>query len=189
VRIGCDVDGVLFDFHGAACHLLNVHKGYHLRREDVVEWDFIPRMVGREDYAWLFDPQGGIKEGLFRYGHIVKNAIEALSQLRQAGHELVIITHRPKVAVQDTVDWLSYCRFRPAAIHILSDEQPKKTVECDLYIDDKPQTIADVMVNTGAHAIVFDRPWNRVPIAGDKNERFFRAEGWDQVVERIESIV
>ena len=189
MRLGVDVDGVLFDFHGAACHLLNVHKGYHLRREDVQEWDYIPRMVGREDYAWLFKPDGGIEAGLFRFGHIIKSAIEGIHAIRDMGHELVIITHRPAVAVQDTLDWLSYCRFKPAEVRILSDESPKTNVAADVYIDDKPETISAVMLNTGAQAIIFDQAWNHLSLPGDQDAtRFYRAHGWDEVFARIESL-
>lgn len=188
MRIGVDLDGVVYSYQSAACHLLNTYRGYNLDWRDWNTWDWIHQVSTKEDQQWLMSE--GITKGLFRYGHIQKNAIEGIGGLREMGHDIVFITHRPPAAVQSTLDFLSYARLSPSAVHILSNEEPKKSIECDVYVDDKPQTIADIVVNTPKHGILYAQRWNRGVVAGEGScERFYRAYGWMDVVKRVAEIV
>lgn len=181
LRIACDIDGVLYSYDSCARYLLRTELGYKDLIYPSADWGYIKRMVEPQDWQWLWTE--GVKLGLFRYGHVVTGAIEGVRALKRLG-DVIFVTHRPAVAVQDTCDWLSYARFEPAGVHILSDHQPKTSIPADIYIDDRQENIAGVMLgSSGADAICFDQPWNQGSIAGDNQPRFWRAKGWPRVVE------
>jgi hypothetical protein len=186
VIIVCDLDGVVYEWGRTARYMLKEYKGYNNLKDEAPDWDYYERMVSIEDWKWLWTE--GIKLGLYRYGHVIKGAILGIRGLQDLGNSVVFVTHRPKSAVQDTLDWLSYVRLQPAGVHILTNQEMKTSVPADLYIDDKPETISDVMLNSNAHAVVFNQPWNQVAIAGDTDPRFHRAKGWDDVVRIVKAI-
>jgi 5'(3')-deoxyribonucleotidase len=179
--IALDVDGVCYSFDSCARYLLRTERGYKNLIYPSTDWDYIERMVEPRDWEWLWTE--GVSLGLFRYGHVVTGAIEGVRKLRRLG-DVVFVTHRPTVAVQDTLDWLSYARFEPAGVHILSENQPKTSVPADVYIDDRRENLAAVMLSgSGADAVCFDQPHNQGNIPGDNQPRFWRAIGWPRVVE------
>ena len=185
--IACDLDGVCFDYDGAARYMLRHYRGQKHLIYPSTDWDYIERMVSPEDWQWLQNEAP--KLGLYRYGHVIRGAIVGIHAIQERGHEIHFVTHRPKLAVQDTLDWLSYVRLRPAGVRILTDQEPKRDMGADLYIDDKRETIADIMVNTGRKAICFDQPWNQGGLPGDQDKtRFFRAHDWNEVVEGVDAL-
>jgi 5'(3')-deoxyribonucleotidase len=189
MKIACDLDGVAYEWHTAVVYMLNNYRGYHLDWRDWTDWNWIERVVTPEDWEWLWTD--AIDLGLYRYGHVIKGAIIGIQELQRNGHEVVFVTHRPKSAVQDTLDWLSYVRLRPSGVHILTAEEAKTSVPADLYIDDKKENIQDVAVNSSKKIIAFDQPWNKGPLAGEsegEGTRFRRAYGWEDVVKAVEEM-
>jgi 5'(3')-deoxyribonucleotidase len=123
-------------------------------------WDYIKENIDPEDWKWLW--VNAVPLGLFRYGHMVRDARVGLEALRDAGHKLILITHRPAMALQDTLEWVTfYFKGVPLdGFHFLSNGEDKSTIEWDLLIDDKVENIEDA-VRAGRRAILFDQPWNR----------------------------
>ena len=159
MRIGVDLDGVVYRFSDTANYLIKAHFGIEI--PEWSSWDFAPdylRSIGAPDvWSWLWTH--GIDLGLFRYGSIYKGSREALIQLSELG-DLVVITARPKTAVNDTLEWLAYQRFPTSEVHILSGA-PKSTVKCDVYIDDSADNVLELHTNTDGVVFLADRPWNR----------------------------
>ena len=189
MRVGVDVDGVLYEWEKTARYLLRTQSGYSnaapLKRESDC-WDYIQQVVNPEDWDWLWAE--GVGLGLFRYGHIVKGAIEGVRALHAAGHELVVITHRPSCAVRDTLDWLSFIQLPFAGIHILSDGQPKSTVRADILIDDKFSNIQDWALGKAPrrYGLLFNRTWNEEEL--NHGPHFERVYGWHGVVDTMRRI-
>lgn len=184
LRFGIDVDGVLYHFHKTAVYMLNSQRGYSLDVNDWSEWDWLKHQVKNNDYQWLWS--AGVKNGLFRYGHMYKGAIEGLHALSALG-DVVIITHRPKAAVQDTMDWLSFFKMPVTEVYLMTEGQAKSAVKCDLYVDDKVENIKDYLYNTKGVALLWDRPWNHMtPIDADcssvEPNRAGRVNTWEEVV-------
>jgi len=179
MRFGIDVDGVLYHFQKTACYMLNSMKGYNLNYEDWTYWNWPKDVVSKKDWNWLWDE--GVKLGLFRYGHLYKGAIEGLRALSKLG-DIVIITHRPRSASKDTLDWLAYLNLPISEVHLMTEGQPKSQVKCDLYVDDKPENIEDFISNTAGEPLLWRRPWNSTfepgeyPLFGVVNE-------WKEVVD------
>jgi uncharacterized HAD superfamily protein len=143
-------------------------------------WDWAQTQVEKEDWSWLWSK--GVKKGLFRYGHMHPGTIEGVSALAKLG-KIVVITHRPDRATQDTMDWLSFNRLPISEVHVLSgggSKQPKSAVPCDIYIDDRISVVAEIEVTRpDSRALLWDRPWNQT----EGFDPLVRINSWTQAVQ------
>lgn len=185
-RFGLDVDGVMYQFQKTALYMLNSMRGYNLKLEDWTYWNQPKDCVKNNDWQWLWS--GGVKDGLFRYGHLYKGTIEAVRTLNILG-DVVVITHRPRNAVQDTLDWLAYLRLPFVEIHLLTEGQAKSAVKCDMYVDDKPENVEDFVHNTEGLALLWDRPWNNQWIPALFTMRETRVFSWQDVIDNAQGVV
>lgn len=170
MRIGLDVDGILYQWEKTARYMLRevlpdspyTVDGPMGKVQSC--WTYIEDNISKEHSKWLWSE--GVRLGLFRHGHMYPGTIEAVRRLARRG-EIVIITHRPAKAVQDTLAWLAYHQLPLSEIHILSNQEPKSLIaNLDVFLDDKPENCTD-MLKTGAEVCLWDRPWNqREPVDG-----------------------
>jgi 5'(3')-deoxyribonucleotidase len=166
-RIAVDCDEVLYSWERTARYLLRkVWKGgvngYDLS-QPFSKW-LVAEQVGVPAYEWLFSPEGGIKSGLFRHGHVITNAMLGIRALKSEGYDLLLVTHRPEDAVQDTIAWIDFHFGKEdpypwSGVSILSGGEPKTSVEWDLIIDDSPKT-CEAALMAGRKAIAFKAAWN-----------------------------
>ena len=166
MRIGLDVDGVLYQWDKTARYMLreilpgSTYSKYGPLGRTSTHWGYIQENVSKDDWSWLW--KEGVAMGLFRYGHSFPGMVKDVRALAEKG-DLVIITHRPQQAVNDTLDWLSYQKLPLSDVHLLTRQEPKSSVrpECDVYIDDKPENCADLARNTSGKVFMMSRDWNR----------------------------
>lgn len=208
MRIGLDIDGVIYNWEKTARYMLRevlpdspyrsnydeVHKGGFLYQESL-SWDYIQEHVSKEHWNWLWNE--GVKLGLFRHGHLYPGSIQAIRQLAEIG-DVVLITHRPKQAVNDTLDWISFQRLPLAGVHLLTNQEPKSSVKpaCDVYLDDKPENVTDLCRNSGAKMVgLVVRPWNINyfhPQVIDPEPKGLpyaeRIRSWPEFVERVRAL-
>ena len=190
MKIALDCDGVLYEFERTARYMERAYRGYAREGpmgKESTRWDYIKEHVKPEDWNWLWSV--AVKLGLWRYGHVVQGALKGIQELTKAGHELIVITARPTNAIPDTVAWLNFIQKPEAGvfftgIHILSNGEPKSIIKADVLVDDKPENVWEWM-EAGRIAILFDRPWNRTPLATDA---IVRARDWPDVVSIIEEL-
>lgn len=160
-RIGVDLDGVVYKWSDTARYLLKWKFGLEIGES--LHWDYIVERCTDQQWKWLWeaDEDGGIGRGLFRHGHCYKGSFEALKELDQLG-DIVIITHRPKTALTDTLDWLSFQQVPASTVHVMYREEAKSSVkpECGIYVDDKASNVIDLHENTGGKVVLWNRPWN-----------------------------
>jgi 5'(3')-deoxyribonucleotidase len=161
VRIAVDLDGVCYEFQRTYRYMIGEYRGVAMPpvSEFWTHWDAQKDYGRPADHRWMWD--GGVRLGLFRYGHMVQGARRGLEQLAEDGHELLVVTSRPAAAVLDTVEWISlFFKDIPlAGIHILSNQEPKSVIRADLLIDDRPENIYE-WSGAGREAILFEQPWN-----------------------------
>lgn len=159
--IALDLDGVCYEFDRTARYMLRKFRGIDGLENESTKWEYTESFpqVSHQDVDWLWN--GGVKRGLFRYGHMVKDfriGTEALAK----EHKLIVVTHRPERATNDTLEWVGHF-FRDIPLfgfHMFSSRTEKTTVEWDLLIDDKPANVENA-INHGRKAIIFDRAYNR----------------------------
>lgn len=160
VRVGVDLDGVLYDWAGTTRFLLNHYLGYALPPlEDwCTSWDALKNAVQPEDWAWVWSE--GIEKGLFRHGHVYTGSMMALEVL-SAFADIVVITHRPLAAGGDTLRWLAHHQVPLTELHLLVRQEPKSGVVCDVYVDDGAHNVRDLAAaHPAARVLLWRRPWN-----------------------------
>lgn len=164
MRLGIDLDGVVADFNRGWVHLYNRQFGTSLDPGEVDAWDGIPGLTHFEDmgdfWRWSSDLDG---RTLFWHLEPYPGAVEALHDLDRDGHQIVIITTKPRFAVDDTRQWIAEHRLPVSEIHILED---KWTVDCDVYLDDGPHILPRLVARRPDRVVCrYVRPWNH-PVAG-----------------------
>jgi 5'(3')-deoxyribonucleotidase len=183
-RVGLDLDGVVYEWDKTARYMLRevcpVPMTSYVRRlleEESRSWDYIEDCVPPAAWNWLWSE--GVRLGLFRYGHVVRGAINGVRELSRFA-DIEVITHRPANAVEDTLGWLSFMKLPLRGVHLLTHQEPKAAVKpaFDLYIEDKPEN-CNGLSQIGS-VIMFARPWNE---GAYLYERVHRVEGWPAVLE------
>lgn len=166
MRIGLDIDGVLYEWERTARYMLrevlpdSPYKADGPLGQPSTHWNYIKQHVAPEHFKWLWNE--GVELGLFRYGHLHKGAVQAVRFLSTIA-DVSLITSRPRSAMDDTMTWLAHLRLPITGISTPGPKQPKSSVkpECDVYLDDKPENCEDLAANTKARGVfLLDRPWN-----------------------------
>lgn len=188
MRIGLDIDGCIYQWDRTARYLLREvlpNSPYkEVLQQEAQSWDWIQEHVSKEHWQWLWTE--GVRLGLFRYGFLCTGSVQAIRELAE-DHEIVLITHRPKQAVGDTLAWLGLMNLPIAGLHLLTNQEPKSGVRpaCDVYLDDKPENVYDLNQNVGGSWVyLMDRPWNQLadwPGA-------WTVKNWTEFVERVRAI-
>ena len=185
MRIGLDLDGVCYEWQRTYMYMLRAYRGYSRDLMSDIEswthWNWHKENVSKQDNDWMWSE--GIRLGLFRYGHLYPGTVKAVNELSSLG-DVVVITSRPKRAAQDTFDWISYNKLPVQEVHITNggNKSDIKPV-CDVYIDDGPHVIDDLIDNTPSAALLWDRPWNRTP-----SRCTARVSTWDEVLNFVEGM-
>ena len=198
MRIGLDIDGVLYKWDKTARYMLrkvlpdSPYRESNTLHVESQSWDYVQNKVRPEHWEWLWTE--GVRLGLFRYGHLYPGTIQAVRELAKIG-EVVLITHRPKQAVNDTLDWISFQRLPLAGVHLLTNQERKSSVkpECDVYLDDKPENVSDLAAFTDARLIgLMRRPWNEhilIPaMSGFQPGRVYGYRNWSAFIEEVRAL-
>lgn len=159
-RVLVDLDGVVYDFHSTLKYLIETHFGIQLPpvQELFDRWDGHKRYITVDMEHWLWT-EGVEKFGLFRHGHVLKGAIDGLQQL-SVENDIIIGTHRPPNARQDTLEWIAFNRIPCKEVVLLWNEEPKAWVDADVIIDDKPDNVLDFIIGA-RYGVLWSRPWNQ----------------------------
>ncbi len=165
MRLGIDLDGVVADFNAGWIHRYNAEFTGDVALDAVRHWNAIPELTHFEDMEAFWAWARGEKDAgsLFRHLETYPGAVDTLERLDRLGHDIVILTAKPRWAIHDTFAWLAEHRLPTEEVHIT---WIKERVPCDVYLDDAPHVI-DRIHRARPEALVcrFVRPWNR-PVTG-----------------------
>lgn len=103
----------------------------------------------------------GADAGFIFSGPARPNAAWSIQAIKQAGHEVIIITDRqfgysPAVSHNATLNWLAEHDIPYDDIYFSAD---KTCVKTDIFIEDKLQNY-DALVEVGTPCVLINRPWN-----------------------------
>lgn len=145
----------------------NAEFGTELTSDLVSYWDALADLTHFEDirdfWRWARDHGG---HSIFRHLDCYPDALPALTRLTEAGHDVVVITAKPRWAVHDTYAWIADRRLPTREVHVRHD---KFRVACDVYLEDSPQQLAELRQRRpDATVCRMVRPWNR-PIDGARD--------------------
>lgn len=158
MRIGFDLDGVLYDFTDG----LRRSVPQELRGPDATRWNFFNDWgISNADFPAL--AREGVRNRiLFWTGSPLPGAITATNVLKEAGHEIVIITHRGvfgeglPLSREATKYWLTEYGITYDEL-ILSED---KTVGLtDFMIDDKVENY-EALRAAGTQGFLMNQLWN-----------------------------
>lgn len=179
MRIGFDVDGVLYNWHSS----VRQHLGFDLEQApDPTAWHF------HETWGLTSEEFGqavvsGIESGvIFAVGEAMPGAVETFKRLRELGHTIHIVTDcgsfgPPGVAHGARVKWLIE---HDLPFDTITFGKDKAVADVDFFIDDKPENI-DMMKGQGVAAYLLDQPWNQDYDAGRR--RIYSLEEYADIVE------
>ena len=157
MKIGVDLDGVVLEFQRTWARLyeewfdilvptagLNEYDAlqdltHFENTKEFFEW--FTRAGGWQNMPWIPGAPGGIDGLLF-----------------DRGHDVVFVTARRSEARDDTKAWHFYSPWRHNTTLVFKSE--KSRADCDLYIDDSPHIVKE-LVAQGKPVILLDQPWNR----------------------------
>lgn len=176
MRIGLDMDSVIYDFSSSLASFLE-HRGLGVIEHTV--WDVW------EDYGithdeWLDYFQDGVECGwLYSKGAPIHNAVVTIQELANQGHTIHIVTHREGArAASDTVKWLER---HGVPFHSLTFSGDKSVVDADVFFDDKIENVQEVLYQNG-HGVLFDQPWNQ---DYELTSHIDRVLDWDELADYV----
>lgn len=165
--IACDIDGVVCNWTKGFLQ----YAGYP--EQEARTWELWNQLnISEDKFNEIWD--GFINDGGIVRLEPMDGAVESISKIRGAGHDIIFITSRKPAAKQQTYQWfLNHgiwyvsIKFCEAKLDMLQQIKP------DIYIEDNPYQIQEAIDN-GIRIIIYDKPYNR----HIKNER---VKNWEDI--------
>ncbi|MBI4155789.1 MAG: hypothetical protein HY507_00980 [Candidatus Zambryskibacteria bacterium] len=186
--IGFDLDDVLLNFQDTMRVYHNETYGTKDTLEDSRVWNLWER--------WNCTPEESVrrlKEFFEHPSHYnvvpLPGSVEAVQELKK-NHTLVIVSAKPENLKQRTFEWLdkyfpnSFAKVIFTRPHYDPNKRKKsevcKELGIEVFIEDAPHNAEDV-ASAGIPVLLFDWPWNQVPLP----ERVTRVFSWPEIIERL----
>ena len=173
MRVGFDIDGVLHNFgNGCYDYLVATGRAEVWKSGDNLKPDWYFYKKFREpwtDEEFVQFCNDGVDAGYIFNGHVRDNAVAAVQAVKDAGHEIIVVTDRsfgttPEVSEQRTIEWWNEFMFPWFdELHFSAD----KTVgETDIFVEDKIANF-EALWDAGTPCYLVTRPWNEDFDAGE----------------------
>lgn len=192
LRVGVDLDGVLFNFQNAFRRYFHEVNGGHGIGNCLYgcnyegDWHFY-RKWGIDDQRFLQLCHSGADEGHIFSGGIKRGAKAAMDRIAKVA-EIHIVTDRsfgstPQVSQDLTRRWLAKYKIPYDTLTFSAD---KTSVPTDMFVEDKLENY-DALTAAGVKAYLINRPWNHDPVygIGDGRNRIESIEHFAHHVERV----
>ena len=157
LRLGVDLDGVTCNWTKKAIQMLNAR--FELDRDECGEsphWEWIEENTTKKQWAWLWT--AGVDRGMFANLEVLPGAYDSLERLTR-DHRVFLVTNRPQASRRDTIYWVA--KNLPFNFQGITTTKCKWEVECDVYLDDKPENVRALRDNRWAsHQVLFRRQYN-----------------------------
>lgn len=185
MRVGFDIDGVLYPWADAAAEAAMDHFGLPDPRP-MSYWSAYRETMGKTAWNWLWTAEG--QNRTFEKAHLVHDgAITAVRSIGRMGHEVHFVTHRdPLRTAVHTAKFLRahFSTFQWAGVHVVRNSVKKADLmEWDVFVDDKVETCLEMVEAGVGHVFAPARPWNEelADLGGRMGERFTRYTDFSQV--------
>lgn len=188
IRLGLDLDGVIYDFFSEFRELIAAERNVSIDQlPETTNWHFY------EDWGMSFEEYSEkvsrfASEGkIFASGNMYDGAIEATRRLKEMGYHIVIITARDvdedvntlRTVISNTRAWLDANDITYDELIVNND----KTIhDLSILIDDSIANIEKFIESGSGVTYIFDRPWNQ------GNNFYSRLSGWEEVCTEMQSI-
>lgn len=157
MKIGCDVDGVLYKWTTSVNQALYQKFGLRGLKEHEY-WDYIKVRVTPEQWRWIWN------EGVYDVFGRTWNTYPGVHtnvQRWAREHDVHLITHRPRAAAPATYEFAWELQAQILQVKVLEPGVPKSTAGMyDVFIDDRDIVAEDILANTAATFFMPNREWN-----------------------------
>lgn len=179
MRLGVDLDSVMFDFPAAVNDVHERVVGGPLAAP-VALWDDVLTHSAWSTYSELFAAMA--EHGGWERCHELPlpQALPSVAALVLAGHDITFVTSRHKAGADAAREWHACSPFAPFTRMVTDAPHAKNQAApwVDVFVDDSPHVL-DALCDEGVDYICFDQPWNR------HNPLHLRARGWPDVLSLI----
>ena len=109
-------------------------------------------------------------------------AVEAVRAWHEAGHRILIASHREDAARRATEQWLQRIGLPYDGLHCSQDKVAHcRETSVDLLIDDSPVNLRDA-IDAGIRVATIRHPWNREVC---EEEDIVCADDWSELAQRL----
>lgn len=182
MRCGIDMDGVLADFDRGWVDRYNSEFGTDIQYKHIQDWDALLTLTHFDDYDAWWTWARGTDNDLFLTLDPLPGAIEGVNELARLGHEIVIITAKPRWAAGHPAAWLDAHNAHYDELHVTSK---KYHVVCDAYIDDAEHNIRDLLDKTPG-LVMQHHAWPYVNGNRPVADGAILTESWDEILHVID---
>lgn len=179
--LGCDLDGTVFCWGSAFLDWLNKELSLNIQESQITDYLWFKSVPGLSEEIFWHEFERFGRCGGYRHLKPLPGAIDGLHKLAAAGYDIWYITKRPLYTEQDTKDSLEEHNlpFHKQLYVIEGLKSPLvRALNCDIFIDDSPSILTDVMLNTAAKVYCMDSRCNRHM----DNTWMTRVHSWDEFV-------
>ncbi|WP_165822669.1 5' nucleotidase, NT5C type [Paenibacillus montanisoli] len=181
MHIAIDLDNTVLDATSAHVTYYNLASGLSLTPDDANEFYIYLK------YGWSREERDAVYA---KYGHEIHwnsvpypTAVNCLRQLA-ARHEISIITARPEMFRDVTVEWLKHHSITYNNIAFVENKlEVCVASKVDVLIEDGPH-YAEQFAQLRKPIILFDQPYNRMVTS----EYVMRAANWSEVMAHIDRL-
>ncbi len=163
LRIGVDLDGVMYDFVGVFTRWVHMTTGRPLVTLPYPKvWNFPVLQWGFTDKEFNDMFIESILHGtMFRKSSPLPGSLEGMRALHEAGHEIVIVTNRKPDGAQTTAkeSTLAWLRFWDVPYDEIIFTGNKQNIVLDVAIDDYVVNY-QAMDKVGTNVVLLSQPWN-----------------------------
>lgn len=159
MKIALDLDGVLADFEQHVFDQYHKWYGRAVPKKARVVWNSVfEKTHGDEKKTWQWLMQ---IPDFWATIPVIPGAPGGVLDLLLDGHEIIILTHRPRSSVNQTQHWIDSwwpARYQHPRVHWIDGF--KGAIDADVYVDDSPEVLESFQ-NSPKPCIRFAQPWNR----------------------------
>lgn len=186
---GIDLDGVCFNFLEGFTNYLRAEEGIKIDPNGVTNYYWTGVDESLKEKIWNVYFHDFCRKGGMRSLSTIPGAAQGLKLLRDMGNEIHFVTSREDYVERDTIESIEErLGIENPSVTIVPNKVKSPYVNklgVDVFIDDSPSTLTDLIINTRASVYIMDYPYNKnVDMQGLYTRRvsnwqaFLEAEGW-----------
>lgn len=158
LRIGVDIDGVLADHLPPRCARFHAWYGYKVTPSEILDVNepLGGTGISMEDHVKMLY---AIDTGHFLDMRVIPGARTSLNHLQDAGHELILISHRTDDIHDITADWAAEHRVPYDELYVGAPPDKTQLVDIDVLIDDSVSNVNRAAAS-GGEGVLFCRHYN-----------------------------